>query len=98
VGHDEAVPNQQSRDQKTVAIATALGFFVLVLAAGSAVLWATTSALDVSDRSSEPAFTLLVAAAATMAVGYLVRTGKRRHSSPAARSAALVRASLSSRR
>ncbi len=68
---------QQSRDEKTVAIASALGIFVLVLAVGAALLWATTSALNVSDASSSPLFILLVAASAMVAIVYLVRVGKQ---------------------
>lgn len=75
--HDEVVPTQQSRDENTVAIATALGIFILVLAVGSALLWAFTSALNVSDRSSSPLFVSVVAASAMVAVMYLVRFGKR---------------------
>lgn len=71
------MPTPQSRDEKTVAIATALAIFVLVLAVGSVLLWATTSALRVSERSSSPLFILLVAASGIVAVVYLVRAGKR---------------------
>lgn len=69
--------SQQSRDEKTVAIASALGIFVLVLAVGAALLWATTSTLNVSDGSSSPLFILLVAASAMVAIVYLVRVGRR---------------------
>jgi len=75
--HDEDVQTQQSRDDKTVAIATALGIFVILLAVGWVVLWAITSALDLSNHRTSPLFILLVAASAMASVIYLVRVGKR---------------------
>jgi RimJ/RimL family protein N-acetyltransferase len=75
--HDEDVQTQQSRDEKTVAIATALGIFVLLLAFGSALLWAIASVLNLSDRSTSPLFILLVAGSAIAMVAYLVRVGRR---------------------
>ena len=75
--HDEDVQIQQSRDDKTVAIATALGIFGLLLTVGSALLWAITSALDLSNRNTSPLFNLLVVVSATATVAYLVRAGKR---------------------
>jgi hypothetical protein len=71
------VQSQRRRDEKAVAISTALGIFVILLAVGSVVLWATTSALDVSEHKTSPLFVLLVAASAAATVVYLVRTGKR---------------------
>ena len=68
---------QQTRDEKTVAIATALGIFVTVLAVGSALLWGITSALDLSVHSTSPLFGLVVAASAVATVVYLVRFGRR---------------------
>lgn len=68
---------QSSREDKTVAIATALGIFVIVLAAGSTLLWAFTSALDVRDHGTSPLFLLLVAASVIAAVAHLLRAGKR---------------------
>jgi uncharacterized membrane protein len=75
--HDQEVQTQQTRDEKTVAIAIALGIFVTVLAVGSALLWGLTSALDLSERSTSPLFSLLVAASAVAMVFYLVRSGRR---------------------
>jgi hypothetical protein len=72
--HDTNVQTQRSRDEKTVAIATALGLFVLVLAVGSAFLWATRSALHLNDHLS---FILLVAASTMAAVVHLIRLGRR---------------------
>jgi hypothetical protein len=71
------VQTQRSRDDKTVAIATALGIFVILLAVGSLVLWGTTSALDLRDQQTSPLFILIVGASAMATVVYLVRSGKR---------------------
>jgi hypothetical protein len=73
LGHDDHVRTQESRDDKTVAIATALGIFVLLLAVGSLLLWAIT----LSDPSTNPMYTLVIAAAALAAVVFLVRHRKR---------------------
>jgi predicted permease len=70
------VQTQESRDDKTVVIATALAIFVILLAAGSLVLWATTSALNLSDHTTSPLFILFVAASAIATVVYLVRVRK----------------------
>lgn len=67
---------QPSREDKTVAITTALGIFVGVLVAGSAVLWAFTPAFEVSDQGTSPLFLVLVAASVIAAVVYLIRTAK----------------------
>lgn len=68
---------QQTRDEKTVAIATALGIFVTVLAVGSALLWGLTSVLDLSEHRTSPLFSLIVASSAVATVVYLVRFGRR---------------------
>jgi len=71
------VQTEQSRDDKTIVIATALGIFVLIMVAGSALLWAATSALNVRNSGSGPLFTLVIAASAIASVVYLARTSKR---------------------
>jgi hypothetical protein len=67
--HHGCVRSQESRDANTVAIATALGIFVWLVAAGTALLWAATR----SDPSTSPMLGLIVTVAASVAVAFLVR-------------------------
>jgi hypothetical protein len=64
-----SVRTQERRDDNIVAIATALGLFVLLLAVGSVLIWATTR----SDPTLSPIFWVVVAISATVAVVFLIR-------------------------
>lgn len=67
----------QRRDQKTVVIATALGLFVLVVAAGAGLLWVTDSVFGWPGEDTNAVFSMLVVAAGAAAVVHLVRADKR---------------------
>ena len=68
---------QHQRDEKTLAIATALGLFVLALAVGMAARRTTSLVYDVGD-SIDTAFDLVMWGAAVLApTAYLLRTARR---------------------
>jgi hypothetical protein len=75
--HDADVQTQRSRDDKTVAIATGLGIFVILSVMGFLILWGITSALNLSETKTSPLIILIVAASTMATVVYLLRFGKR---------------------
>ena len=68
---------QQRRDEKTVAIATGLDLFGLIVVVGGLALWSVGALLELSESTLVPLFWALVAAAGVALVLYLGRTGKR---------------------
>ena len=71
------VQTQESRDEKTVAIATGLGLFCLVMAALGLVQWAVSALLDVSDPTLR-ASSWTILAVAGLVLGWHLRRGSRR--------------------
>lgn len=65
------------RDEKTVVIATAVGLFCLVIAAGLLSLWAAVSVLDLNDVMVSSLGWVIVVAAGVMLVVYLARARRR---------------------
>jgi len=68
---------QQSRDEKTVAIASGLGLFCLVLAIGGLALWGVDSLLGLRESTMGPLLHALTVSASVVLVIYLARAGKR---------------------
>ena len=64
---------QAQRDEKTLVIATALGLFCLVIAAGAMMLWAAASVLDLGDSTVTSLGWVIATAAAVTLIGYPVR-------------------------
>jgi hypothetical protein len=71
------VHTQQSRDEKTVVIATGLGLVCLIVALGGLVLWGVYSLFELSESTVESLLWGLIVAAGFALVGYLVRANKR---------------------
>ena len=67
----------QQRDEKTVAIATALGLLGLALALGTAVLWAANAFLSLTDPTLRILGRALMIAAPVAPLAYLVRARRR---------------------
>lgn len=67
---------QQSRDEKTVAIATGLGLFCLVLAVGGLLLWGVDALLDLSEPSLTAFLGALLVTAGVALVVSVSRAGK----------------------
>jgi uncharacterized BrkB/YihY/UPF0761 family membrane protein len=67
---------QERRDEKTLAISTAIGLFVLTLAVGSLALWVSSSTLDWSDHLTSALFTVICCTAGVVAIVYLTRVSK----------------------
>lgn len=70
--HDGAVEVEQRRDQKTVAIGTALVIFVLVVVGGAIMLW-LAGLLGLGDGLSRPDQLPLCAVGVLVMVTYLAR-------------------------
>ena len=70
--HHGRVRTHESRDDNIVAIAIALGLFVLSLAVGSVLAWAISR----SDPTTSPIFGVVPAISATVALVFLVRARK----------------------
>ena len=70
--HHEGVGMEEARDQKTLAIGTALAIFVLVLASGALVLWLAGSA-GLGDGISRSDELPLCALGGVLALIYLAR-------------------------
>ncbi|HET7388904.1 MAG TPA: hypothetical protein VFJ19_19820 [Nocardioidaceae bacterium] len=68
---------QRQRDDKTVAIATGLGLFMLTVAVGSALLWTADLLFDWRSQVTNVLFKTLVSSAVVAAVVYLFRIGRR---------------------
>lgn len=68
---------QGQRDEQTVAIATALGLFVVILIAVGLVLWVVYSVSDVLDGRTGEIFTTAAALAGILAMLNLVRAPNR---------------------
>lgn len=67
----------QSRDEKTVTIATGLGLFCLVLAIGGIALWGVESLLELSGSVMTPILWALIVAAVIAPAIYVFRAGRR---------------------
>jgi hypothetical protein len=68
---------QEEREEQTLAIATALGLFVLLLVIAGGLLWIASLAVDVSDDLARPILATAVCLAGAMAIANLVRATKR---------------------
>jgi hypothetical protein len=72
--HDERVRTQEEREEQTIAIATALGLFVLIVLSATLVVWL----LDLDSAQSGTMFGVVAIVAGALAVGnLLIRTRKR---------------------
>jgi hypothetical protein len=74
---NEALQTQQRRDEKTVAIATGLGLFCLILAVGGLALWGVDALLELSESTLVSLLWALDAVAVLELVLYSFRTGRR---------------------
>lgn len=75
--HDGSVRSQEMRDDTTLTIATGLALFLLVIAAGAALLWLGHSVLGPSDRVTDTLSKALVAGAGATTGVYLFRARRR---------------------
>jgi len=67
------VQTKEQRDEKTLAIMTAIALFVLVLVVGGFVLWGASQLFDWSEGGTRTASVGLLCAAGVIMVGYLAR-------------------------
>jgi hypothetical protein len=67
---------QLERDQQTVDIGTALGVFVLIVAAEVLGLWLLHSVFDIASGHTDALLGWAVAIAGTIAIANLVRSEK----------------------
>lgn len=74
--HHGTVEVQERRDQKTVAIGTALAIFVLVVIGGALLLWLAGS-LGLGDGVSESQQLPLCALGGLVMIAYLARSRER---------------------
>lgn len=78
VGDDGHVQTQEERDQKTVAIAMAIGLFFLVLFTVAALLWVAVSLVGLGDAASDVIGVTSFAVAGLAVIVFLARVGARR--------------------
>lgn len=67
---------QRDREEQTVAIGTALGVFVAIMAAAVLGLWLANSMFDISDGQTDAILGVAVLIAGTLAIASLGRSGR----------------------
>jgi hypothetical protein len=68
--------SQTQRDEQTLAIATAMGLFVVLLVLGGLVLWFISSVVPLSNRLSNGLLLTVAVIAGAVAIRNLVRAVK----------------------